>query len=215
MTEAMDVLARKLKSDKRIIEIRDFGAGSKKLNTKRKVSDIYRISSSKGRKGRLLNRIVQFYKPGKILELGTSLGIGTISMRTALQNVEVVTVEACTNTRSLALENFEQVGPGGINSIESKFEHYLKNEPKTKFDLVYLDGHHDGQATIEYMNLLKDWTHNDTIFILDDIRWSSDMKSAFDQLCNSNEYHVSLDLFSVGILVKRPSQEKEHFVINW
>lgn len=126
MTEAMDVLARKLKSDKRIIEIRDFGAGSKKLNTKRKVSDIYRISSSKGRKGRLLNRIVQFYKPGKILELGTSLGIGTISMRTALQNVEVVTVEACTNTRSLALENFEQVGLGGINSIESKFEHYLK-----------------------------------------------------------------------------------------
>jgi hypothetical protein len=81
--------------------------------------------------------------------------------------------------------------------------------------MVFVDGHHDGQALLSYMNELKPITHNDTIFVLDDIRWSNSMMEAFETLIDSSNYHVSMDFFRVGIIVPRQQQEKEHFIVRY
>jgi hypothetical protein len=67
---------------------------------------------------------------------------------------------------------------------------------------------------LNYLDRLDRITHDSTLFVLDDIRWSASMKAAFDQLVESEQYHVTLDLFRTGIILKRPQQVKEHFVLN-
>lgn len=207
--KCLDVLFSKLKDDKRTIEINDFGAGSKRLSSQRKISKILSTSSSKGKYGKLLYQLSKHYCPERTLELGTSLGAGTHYLCLGFPEGEITTIEACSNTRAIALENL----PAKIESIESTFSEYLPQISKS-FDLVFIDGHHDGDALLKYLEDADRFTHDDTIFVLDDIRWSDSMKEAWNKVVSNPKYNVTLDFFRVGIVIKRPQQEKEHFSLR-
>lgn len=213
-TSHLNSLFRKLKISRQEIEIQDFGAGSKKLGSKRKVSAIFKMSSSKGKYGELLYRLARHYQPKEILEFGTSLGIGSTYFSLGCPNSKITTVEACKNTRSVALENLKN-----FNSVESKlatFVDYLAELPSDKkFDLIFIDGHHDGDALIHYLDQLQKHAHDETIFVLDDIRWSDSMRSAWEEISNDSRFHLSMELFRVGIVSRRPGMEKEKFVIRY
>ncbi|MFM7667033.1 MAG: class I SAM-dependent methyltransferase, partial [Bacteroidota bacterium] len=83
------------------------------------------------------------------------------------------------------------------------------------FDLVYIDGHHDGNALLAYLESLKPFIHNDTILILDDIRWSKSMMIAWRKICKSEFYNVSIELLRMGIITPRKQQTKQHFVFRY
>ena len=100
-----------------------------------------------------------------------------------------------------------------IESILATFSSLLESYSGEKFDIVFIDGHHDGVALKNYLELLNPHTHNDTLIILDDIRWSNSMFEAWTELCASQDYHVTMDLFRMGIILKRTQQVKEHFVV--
>ncbi len=210
----LQALFSKLKNDHRLLTISDFGAGSKKLSNQRKVSEIYRTSSSKGKYGQLLYQISRHYQPENILEFGTSLGIGTSYLHLGNRSASITTVEACEQTRGIALENFNELETKAINSLHLTFKEFLEEPPNTKFDLVFVDGHHDGGALMDYLVQLKAITHNDTMFVLDDIRWSDSMLNSWNKVVSSPDYHVTLDFFRFGIALPRQQQEKEHFILK-
>ncbi len=207
-------LFKNLKSNNSIIEISDFGVGSKKLGNNRKISKIFSTSSSKGKYGDLLFKIVRFYKPKNILELGTSLGIGTFHLSFGNSNSTIYTVDACKNTSNQAIQNFRSLDLKNITPIQSTFIDYISKLASEKFDLIFIDGHHDGKALNEYILKLNQFSHNDTIFILDDIRWSKSMFEAWNEIIKSDEFHLTIDLFRMGIIIKRQQQEKEHFILK-
>jgi hypothetical protein len=57
--------------------------------------------------------------------------------------------------------------------------------------------------------------HDSTIILIDDIRWSKDMFDAWNKIIKMEQYHLSLDLFKFGIILKKHSKEKEHFIIRY
>jgi hypothetical protein len=76
--ERVEALRSQLLNDHTVIEVEDFGAGSsvtKKNN--RSISSIAKNSAKPKKFGQLLFRMVKYYQPANILELGTSLGITT------------------------------------------------------------------------------------------------------------------------------------------
>jgi predicted O-methyltransferase YrrM len=84
----------------------------------------------------------------------------------------------------------------------------------TNFDLIFIDGHHNGSALLQYLEALDKNSNDQTIFIVDDIRWSKDMFVAWNQLIQNEKYHLSIDFFKMGILMKRSTQIKEHFILK-
>jgi predicted O-methyltransferase YrrM len=208
-------LVDRLKSDSRSIQITDAGAGSRKLGTERKVNSILAVSSSKGKYAKLLYRLARHYQPKRILEFGTSLGVGTVHLSLGAPKADVITVEACPETQKIAKEQFARLNLNNVSPVLSTFQQFIESYEGELFDMVFVDGHHDGKALLSYMNQLKAITHNDTIFVLDDIRWSDSMNEAFDNIVDSTNYHVTMDLFRVGIVVPRHQQEKEHFVVRY
>jgi len=203
-----------LKSDKSSIKIADFGAGSKYMTNERSILQLLSTSSSKGKYGDLLFQIARFYKPKNILEFGTSIGIGSCNLSFGNPEANIVTVEACENTRFEALKNFKALKCENIESVLATFDQFLEEERNEKYDLVFIDGHHDGLALLKYMSKLESRTHNDTLFILDDIRWSDSMFAAWNKILESEDFSVTMDLFRMGIVLKRKQQKKEHFVVR-
>lgn len=201
-----------LARDTKKFDIVDLGAGSHRLAQKRSVADLAKHASSKGMYGNLIWRLCRYFKPTYILELGTSIGTGTITMKHAAPKSHVITVEGCPNTELRAIAQFERWKLTGVTTLQMDFDAFLENKSHQKYDLVFIDGNHQGAALLRYLELLDAQTHDETLFILDDIRWSSDMWDAWQQVVASDKYHVTIDMGRMGLIWKRPQQTKEHFV---
>ena len=198
-------------SNKKEIIVQDYGAKSKKLRGKRSVREIFKTSSSYGKNALLLYRISNYFKPKRILELGTSIGIGSLHLHLGCPSAHITSVEGCQETFNLAKQNLESTN---IELMNSTFYDYIKSLNEESFDLIFIDGHHDGEALKYYLKLLSNYIHNDTIIVLDDIRWSTSMFNAWNKIKLEKKYHLSIDFFRMGILMKRPQQEKEHFILK-
>ena len=208
---AMQACISELKENKTQIKVTDYGAKSKTLQKNRTVKQIFRTSSSYGKNALLLYRISAYFKPKKILELGTSIGIGSLHLHLGAPEAKLTTIEGCPETYRMAESN---IGNRPIKRINKTFYDYIKSLENIKYDLIFIDGHHDGAALKYYIQLLEPHTHNDTIIILDDIRWSTSMNEAWNFLKNEEKYHLSMDFFRMGILSKRSQQRKENFILK-
>lgn len=211
--KAIRKLVQTLKKDRTIIHVNDLGAGSKKLKTKRTIQQIISTNSSIGKYAQLLFKISCFYAPNNILELGTSLGIGSIHLAKGNPNAVIDTVEGCHEIAEAAKLNIKQLGCSNIQIFNQSFDDFISTlDVCKKYDLIFIDGNHDGTAVLNYLSLLDPFIHDETILILDDIRWSNSMFEMWNNVIQNEKYHVCIDLFRMGILVKRSHQMKEHFI---
>ena len=208
-------LFKALKNDDSIINFEEFGAGSKYLKKQRSVKQIVSTNSTKNKYGNLLFRLMEGYKPMNVLEFGTSIGCGTLQLHWGNPEAQLISIEACKETYEFAKKTMAQHQISNhIQLINSTFNDFLEEKILVKFDLVFIDGHHDGKCLIEYVKKLEKHTHNDTIFILDDIRWSMDMLNAWNSLVNDEQYHLSIDFFKMGVLIRQSNKRKEHFILR-
>ena len=190
----------------------DFGAGSKKMGQIRTIASIYKNASCKGTYAKLLYQLSSYYQPKSILELGTNLGVGTFFLHEGNPNAKILSIDGCIETQNIAKRALNHKN---ILFIHSKFEDFLTNLSPQKFDLIYIDGDHRGEALLKYLKILQNFSHDETIFVLDDIRWSKDMYSAWKETIESKDFNLTLDLFKMGIILKKSGKEKEHFILKF
>jgi predicted O-methyltransferase YrrM len=206
-----------LLQNKNTIEVSDFGAGSRvfKSNT-RAINQIARNAGISKKRAELLFRITNYFQPESILEIGTSLGLATSALSLGNIKSKITTIEGCSNTLYVAQKQFEEFGFKNITSINTEFSSYLKNYQLSiiNYQLIYFDGNHSKQATLEYFDLLLPTITNETVWIFDDIHWSPAMEAAWEIIKNHPKVTVTIDTFQWGIVFFRTEQPKEHFVIR-
>lgn len=204
-----------LKNSKVELEITDLGEGSKTLGSKaRKVSQMVSTSSSTKKEAKLLYRIAKYFELSSVLELGTSLGMGTYAFALANPNSKITTIEGCKNTSIFTESQFESLDVNNVNFNIGAFASEIEKLNETHFDCIYFDGHHNKQATIKYFEALLPKAHNDSIFIFDDIYWSKDMTEAWDYIKAHKAVTVTVDCFHLGFVFFRKEQANEHFKIR-
>jgi predicted O-methyltransferase YrrM len=207
-----------LLQNKNTIQVTDFGAGSRvfKSNT-RAINQIAKNAGISTKRAELLFRIVNYFQPTTILEIGTSLGLATSALALGNKKAKkITTLEGCSNTMSIAKNQCLLQNLNNIEFINTEFSSYLKNDwVKTQPNsLIYFDGNHSKSATLDYFELLLPTTTNDSVWIFDDIHWSQDMSAAWEMIKNHPKVTVTIDTFQWGIVFFRKEQVKEHFVIR-
>lgn len=206
-----------LLQNKNTIEVTDFGAGSRvfKSNT-RPINQIAQNAGISSKRAEMLFRIANYFKPDSILEIGTSLGLATAALSLGNKEAAITTLEGCPNTLNIAKKQFEEFRFTNIESVATEFSYYLKNFqlPTSNFQLIYFDGNHSKQATLDYFELLLPTISNETVWIFDDIHWSQDMEEAWESIKNNAKVTVTIDTFQWGLVFFRSEQPKEHFVIR-
>lgn len=204
-----------LKESTTELEITDLGAGSKVLNsTKRKVSAMVKASSSSKKESKLLFRLAQYFNFNTILELGTSLAMGTYPLALANRTSEITTIEGCPNTSAFAKAKIDGLNIKNIQFIVDNFAEGIPKLKEENYDFIYFDGHHNKDATIQYFEALLPKIHNDTVFLFDDIYWSKGMTEAWEYIKNNKSVKVTVDCFHLGFVFFRREQVKEHFKIR-
>jgi predicted O-methyltransferase YrrM len=212
-------LRQQLLKNKKLLSIDDMGAGSTVSKTnQRTIASIAKNAAKTEKFGQLLYRMVKYYQPETILELGTSLGITTSYLAKANPDAKVITLEGAKPVAAIANENFTTLQIPNIEVIEGNFDDTLLpvTGQLSTVDFAFIDGNHRLQPTKKYFETLLLKANNLSIIILDDIHWSREMEQAWQYCKDHSSVTLSIDLFFIGILIFRKEiKGKQHFSIRF
>ena len=213
--DELDYLREEFLRDDTRITVKDLGSGSKKMgSSQRKVKAIAKNSLTTPFFGQLLYRLSLWKKPTTILELGTSLGISIGYLASPHKSARYITLEGCPNTAAIAQQTIDKMGLSKVDIRVGAFSKTLQPalESLKQLDLVFLDGHHALEPTLQYWAQIKPYLSDRAVIIVDDIHWSKGMETAWATISKEEDVSCTLDLFYKGFIFwKYPGVEKQHF----
>jgi predicted O-methyltransferase YrrM len=217
--DVIEAQRKKLLTDSQIIQVEDFGAGSSVIKSNQRVVKNIAASSLKPKKyAQLLYRMVQYYKPETIVELGTSLGITTSYLASGNNSSTIYTCEGSVAIATIAQHNFDVLKLKNIELIRGDFDQTLRPllSKINKIDLAFVDGNHRKEPTLAYFSQLLNHSTNSSILIFDDIHWSTEMEAAWKEIQSHPEVTLTIDLFFIGIVfINNDFKVKQHFSVAY
>jgi len=215
----IEQLRNELMQNNMMLSVEDLGAGSVTAATKqRTVASIARYAAKPKKWAQLIFRIVHYYQPKNIIELGTSLGITTCYMSLARPNAHIITGEGSHEIAEQARKNFSDLFLENIDLIEGNFDDTLPMMIKTlsTVDLAFVDGNHRYEPTMRYFNQLLPSMSASSVMIFDDIHWSEDMQKAWTEIKQHPAVKMTIDLFFIGLVFFREDFKiKQDFSIRY
>lgn len=213
----IELVRTRMLTSRSLVEVQPLGAAGGTETKKVMLKTLTARTSKSAKYGELLERICEYYQPRYAIEIGTSLGISTMYQALGLTQGYLLTLEGNEASLKIAKHNAEKLGFQNIQFVEGLFEKTLPMVVQAipHIDYVFFDGNHTMQATLDYFEQCLTKSHENTIFVFDDIRWSDEMFKAWQKIKNHDKVRVTVDLFFMGIVFFRPGQEKEHFTIRF
>lgn len=212
-------IRNRCRHNKRVIEISNYGAVKRKTSLGNELKPVSAIARSAitPRCGKLLFRLVKYFAPENILEMGTSVGISTIYIASAAPAANFTTMEGCSTTADLATENLKLAGLPHIKMLIGDFSNLLPRfiAGQQHIDFAFIDGNHTCKATLEYFNQCLKLTNENSVLAFHDIHWSQGMEEAWSIICKHPQVTVSIDLFELGLVFFRKGLSKQDFVIRF
>ncbi|WP_207426558.1 O-methyltransferase [Pedobacter sp. SYSU D00535] len=216
--QEIEALRKQLLTDARTVTITDLGAGSHINNNKQKqVKQLARNALKPAKLAQLIYRLANERKPKNIIELGTCLGLTTAYLAKAAPAAKVLSIEGCPETAAVAQENLQQLGASKVEIRTGNFDHILPEviASADSLDVVFVDGNHRKEATLNYFDWCLPKVHEDSLLIFDDIYWSKGMEEAWNTIKAHPRVTVTVDLFWIGLVYFRKGQVKQDFKIRY
>jgi predicted O-methyltransferase YrrM len=193
----------------------DYGAGSPDADrTKEEMQSGFATDDSIGNVSRvaskppfwcgLLFKLLRDMRPASCIEMGTAVGISASYQAAALKmngHGRLVTLEGAAALANIARANFQQLGLETVEVVVGRFQETLPDvlAQRRPVDYLFVDGHHDEQATLGYFEAMLPFLGETALLAFDDIDWSDGMKRAWQTIAHDSRVGVAVDLGPVGL----------------
>lgn len=160
------------------------------------------------RYGKLLTALLTQYHAPSVLELGTCLGTSAAYIGTGLDSGHLTTVEAGEPQVEIARETIAKLGmEERVTVRQGLFQDVLlEGGSVPNFDVAFLDGHHQKDATLEYFDALYEFANEDAIVVFDDVNgYSAGMDEAWDEIRADPRVDLSVLTNRIGFAVVNSS----------
>ncbi len=189
------------------LTVNDHGAGRKGESVERTISSMHRTSSVPHWWGVFLFALVREWRPSIVLELGAHLGVSGAYIRSALDRTgpqgRFISIEGDPTLAAKARSTIGSVSPSAYDIVAGRFQDVLPEvlRRNTPIDMVFLDGHHEYQATLDYFRQIKPFLAERACIIFDDIYWwSRPVRTAWKRILREEDGALSIDLAKFGLL---------------
>lgn len=195
----------------------DYGSGGvKKRQYTVRLADVARRSASSPRKGQQLFKLVQLLRPKTILELGTSIGIGTMYLASSMRSGTTLSLEGCPETAAIARRNLSLLGVSRTEVLDGPFEVNLAPvlEAIQTLDFIYFDGNHRLEPTLHYLETCLPYCTDHAVLVFDDIYWSEEMHTAWEKIKLHPRVRMTLDFYDFGVVSLNPTiRTQQHWKV--
>jgi hypothetical protein len=225
--DQIEALREELVSSNETIEFKDFGAGEPGDNLSKEQMETGRVRTRGLRLlceqtshtypwTHLMTKLAGRSDSGYCLELGTCIGIGASYMLAGLSfrgKGRLVTLEGAESFAKIAKRNFARLDLWNHDVVVGRFQDTLDKvlATRTPIHFAYIDGHHDGEATVGYFHTIAKAMGDDGLLLFDDIRNYESMRNAWQTICAHSRSQLVVDLGDMGIIGLRTSGQKESF----
>lgn len=169
----------------------------------RSVSQIVRREAIKPKHGKLLFRLANYFKSESILQIGSGAGLSTLYLTSYSHNLKCIVLE---NMAELA--DIARMATDGeaINKIDIRVGEYRKTLPKAieemgNLDLVFFNTQYEQQDNQWLFYECMKHADNETIFVFNGIKDNRKMRELWGEIKSSPNVTVTLDLYSIGIVL--------------
>ena len=215
LPEKLINIHKHISTDNSILYNENWGAapGPPKKMTAKKV---YNKSASRKWKSKVLFALTRSRNDGYLLDLGTNIGLSAYALALAKPDQQIITFEGNISFINYTKSICSQFNITNIECIHGDINNTLPDFLKSldgNVTFAFLDANHSKLATLHYIHTLRPYldSHN-SLLLLDDIRWSSDMHAGWQSAKKLDFINVSIDYFQVGILgIRSGLKQKEHF----
>ncbi len=157
----------------------------------------------------LLFRLIRELRPAACLEMGTNMGISAAYQAAAMRlsgSGTLVSVEGQPDRADAARRHLTELGLGDVECVAGPFSAVLQGvlERHGPFDHVFVDGHHDGPATLGYLDQIAPHLRAPALLVFDDIEWSRGMRDAWTAIAGDPRLPLVVDLHKIGLTVFDP-----------
>lgn len=186
------------------------------------VKDICERASSTSKWCQFIYLIIKKHESPFFLEIGTNLGVSGAYILEALKskkNSKFISMEGVPKLCEISSRQFSKiVGPEKFQIRQGLYQDTFPKLIKENltFNILFIDGNHRKEPTIQYFNLLKSNLLNPCVFIFDDINWSPEMKEAWAIIREDADVSFSIDLYKLGIVIidKNEIAKNSHYRLH-
>lgn len=229
----IETLRGELEASAREIVVDDFGTlppGTRRIPERplggrtyvRTISSVAQ-SSTKREWCEMLLSLVKAFAPASIVELGTGAGISTayfaagMTAESGERTGRLWTLEGSDALVELAQQNFERLGIHDLDVVLGRFQDTLGRVMRqaVPIDMVFFDGHHEGDATLHYFHEVLPYLSSRAVLIFRGIMRNPEMQQAWQQIMEHERVDVAVDMVYTGIcLVKnRPGRHLTYKIV--
>ncbi|HEX9892769.1 MAG TPA: class I SAM-dependent methyltransferase [Gemmatimonadales bacterium] len=218
--ERLELHRRELESSNEKITRLDHGAGSPAEHrspaemaagvlVEDSLGRICRLASKGPSWCTLLFRLVRGLRPDACIELGSCVGVSASYLAAALHlngKGSLITLEGAESLADKARETLYRHGLTNAEVVTGRFQETFGPSLSrlAPVDFLFIDGHHEEQATLTYFDQARSFTSDRSLFVFDDIQWSDGMGRAWAAISTDQSVDLALDLGPMGLcLVNR------------
>jgi predicted O-methyltransferase YrrM len=142
----------------------------------------------------------------RVLEMGTCVGVSGSYLAAASGTDDaggtLRTLEGYEDRAAVARDTFRRLGFADAEVVVGPFTRTLAGTlDDDPFDIVFIDGHHDHDATLRYVDQVRAASRAGAVLVLDDIAWSEGMTAAWVEVQRRLDASAHADLGRVGVVV--------------
>jgi predicted O-methyltransferase YrrM len=209
--ESIEARREQLNEDRRPVEIRFYEGPDATAATgetpwrarSEPLGEVCRRASASRRKAMRLYGLVRELAPQRILEMGTCAGISGAYQGMALRHNgaggRMLALDGAPDLAAVASKTYASLGLEWIELRVGPFNETLPGVlTEGPLDYAFVDGQHQEQATLFYLELLLPFVPQG-LLVFDDIHWSEGMLRAWDRIASDERIALAIDLEGLGL----------------
>lgn len=176
-----------------------------------------RAASSEKKTGRLLFRMVRYFKPNTIIRLGDPLGINTHYLVKGYPKTRLVIIHVTNSGANLTQEIFEKPTVSNIEIHAGNPISLLREllTSATGIVMIIIDHPLNKETVMEcFANLLPS-INNNSILIFNNLNNDKEIISAWKEIIKHPKVTATAHLFRLGIVFFKKELSKQDFIIRF
>lgn len=187
----------------------------KQLLQTRSIGEIVKREAIRPKHGALLFRLTNYFKSKNILQIGTTMGLSTLYLTSYATGLKCIALENVPEFAAIARQAFAKEGR---NPIDLRIGNYKDLLPQAlndinSLDFVFFNTLYEQHNNLWLFNECMKYAHNDTVFVFEGIKASRKMRELWEEICACPEVTVTLDLYSLGIVLFNKKLHKRDYIV--
>lgn len=156
---------------------------------------------------KLLFRIINKFKPSKILECGTSYGISTAVMQLAAPNAHIFTIEPDETRREYPVLPNRQIPAGGSYSAEIPKICGKEGIP----EFIYIREHAKADEYRQIFAAISPNISDTTVIFAEGMHKTEEIYHLFSQMAKHEKIKIFMDMYDIALYIASPKLNKERY----